>query len=127
MKLEAVALGGKDTLDLEPRMIHDSIVDTTYLLKEIWQNMTDDRQDLAFSAQSYLARSLASIAIKNAKKKDVEIIGFSGGCAYNDHLSKVIRKEVTDAGLKFIRNRQVPPGDGGVALGQAVVTFAQMI
>ncbi len=127
MKLEAVALGGKDTLDLEPRMIHDSIVDTTYLLEEIWNSMTDDRENLAFSAQSYLARSLASIAIKNAKKRDIEIIGFSGGCAYNDHLSRVIRKEITDAGFRFIRNRQVPPGDGGVALGQAAVTYAQMI
>ncbi len=127
MKLEGVAHGGKDTLDLEPRMIDDSVVDTTYLLEEIWHNMRDDRKNLAFSAQSYLARSLASIAIKNAKKKDIEIIGFSGGCAYNDHLSRVIRKEITDAGYGFIRNRQVPPGDGGVALGQTAVAYAQMI
>lgn len=127
MKLEAMAYGGKDTLDLEPRIIGDSIVDTTYLLEEIWQNMIDDPKNLAFSAQSYLARSLAGIAIKNAKKKRVEIIGFSGGCAYNDHLSRVIRKEITDAGYGFIRNRQVPPGDGGIALGQAAVACAQMI
>ena len=127
MKLEAIAHGGKDTLDLEPRIIDGSIVDTTYLLEKIWQNMIDDPKNLAFSAQSYLARSLASIAIKNAKKKSVEIIGFSGGCAYNDHLSRVIRKEIINAGYGFIRNRQVPPGDGGIALGQAAVACAQMI
>ena len=59
-------------------------------------------------------------AKKLAKEYNVDCIGFSGGVAYNEHISEAIRKVVERKGLKFISHRSVPPGDGGVSFGQAV-------
>jgi len=57
-----------------------SIIDTTYLLENIFENLKKfNVQDLAFSAQEYIAKSLAQLAIEEANRLGVKAIGFSGG------------------------------------------------
>jgi len=46
-------------------------------------------------------------------------VGFSGGVALNETISLMIRKIVSDAGLQYVGNSAVPPGDGGISFGQA--------
>lgn len=121
MRLESIATEGKDVLDLKPR-INNDILETTYLLKEIFENQkTYSVADLAYSAQSYLARGVAQLAISKAKSRSVEGIGFSGGVAHNEFLSNMIRAIVEDASLSFYVHNKIPPGDGGISVGQAFV------
>ncbi|WP_455369472.1 carbamoyltransferase HypF [[Eubacterium] cellulosolvens] len=123
MKLEAIASQGKDSLKLEPQ-IKNHIIDTTFLLKKIHetQKRDDNRiSDLALSAQSYIARSLAELAIECAISEGVEVIGFTGGVACNSYITNMIRLKVEKSGLNFLSHDKVPPGDGGVSLGQAIV------
>ncbi|MEM2942011.1 MAG: carbamoyltransferase HypF, partial [Candidatus Bathyarchaeia archaeon] len=76
--------------------------------------------DLAFSAQSYIARSLAELAIEKAYDLGISTVGFTGGVACNEHITNIMKSVVEDHGLKFITHNMVPPGDGGISLGQAV-------
>ena len=120
MKLESAATCGKDVLKLKSK-IKRNIVDTTYLLHEVFENK--DRHsiaDLAYSAEAYIAESLAELAMDNAIEIGVDTVGFSGGVAYNEHITSTIRKALKRNGLKFIVHDQVPPGDGGISLGQAI-------
>ncbi|MHA1831583.1 MAG: Kae1-like domain-containing protein, partial [Candidatus Helarchaeota archaeon] len=78
-------------------------------------------------AQDYISRGLASIAITLAEKYDIKLIGFSGGVAFNTIFTHNIKEEITKNGLKFIQHRQVPPGDGGISLGQAVIAASKFI
>jgi hydrogenase maturation protein HypF len=122
MKLEAIASQGKDRLKLEPE-IKNRIINTTYLLKKIHETQTrNDMQvsDLALSAQSYLARSLAELAIECAISEGIEAVGFTGGVACNSYITNMIRQKVEKSGLNFLSHDKVPPGDGGISLGQAV-------
>jgi hydrogenase maturation protein HypF len=122
MKLEAMASQGKDSLKLEPQ-IKNRIIDTTYLLRKIHETQKVDDikiSDLALSAHSYLARSLAELAIECAISEGIKIIGFTGGVACNSYITDMIRLKVEKSGLKFISHDKVPPGDGGVSLGQAI-------
>jgi hydrogenase maturation protein HypF len=126
MKLESVALKGRDVLKLES-LIKNNIVDTTTLVHELF----DKRNiipiaDLAFSAQSYLARSLARLALDVAERLGVNVIGFSGGVACNEHIVSVMRSIVEKNGLRFIVPELVPPGDGGISLGQAAAAAWQI-
>jgi hydrogenase maturation protein HypF len=60
------------------------------------------------------------MAIDQAQRLGVRAIGFSGGVAYNEHLSAVIQGQVEDHALRYVTHRHVPPGDGGIAFGQAI-------
>ena len=119
MKLEAHSTGGKDRLNIAPR-IDGELIRTSNLIQEIYdQRNKFDLRDLSVSAHSYLARSLAEAAITASEDAGVETVGFSGGVALNERMAGMVRKIVSDAGLQYVTNVAVPPGDGGIALGQA--------
>jgi len=121
MKLESVAIDGKDTLNLQPK-VKSEILDTTSLVLEVFNEK--DRysmRDLAYSAESYIAHGLAELALEKAEELKAKAIGFSGGVAYNECITMTIRKIVESRGLSFFVHHDVPPGDGGISFGQAVV------
>jgi len=121
MKLESAALKGKDALKLEP-IIKGNTLGTTQMLLEMFENKGKySRADLAYSAHAYLAKGLATLAIEKALENNIKTIGFSGGAACNEILALTMRKIVESAGLRFIVHGAVPPGDGGLSFGQAVV------
>lgn len=126
MKLESAAIKGRDLLKLEP-IIKDNVLNTTALVHQIFnQRNACLVSALAFSAQLYLAQGLAQLAVNEAKRLDVDFVGFSGGVAYNEHITQTIRKVVEENGLRFVVQELVPPGDGGISLGQAVTAAWQM-
>ena len=121
MKLESIATKGGDTLNLEP-VINGDVLDTTQLLLAIFENRENyAKADLAHCAHLYLAKGLAALAIEKAFENDVETVGFSGGVACNEILALTMRKIVEASGLRFVVHENVPPGDGGLSFGQAVV------
>jgi hydrogenase maturation protein HypF len=121
MKLESAALEGEDRLNLAPRF-DGKVLDTTFLVHEIFTKKDSfSAADLACSAQSYLARGLAQLAVEEAERLQVKHVGFSGGVAYNEYITTVIRKVVEKAGFRFLVHHKIPAGDGGTSFGQAIV------
>ena len=121
MKLESAALKGKDELNLAPRF-KGKVLDTTFLVHEIFTNKDSfSAADLACSAQSYLARGLAELAVEEAERLQIKHVGFSGGVAYNGQITATMRRTVENAGYKFLVHNKIPAGDGGTSFGQAIV------
>jgi hydrogenase maturation protein HypF len=121
MKLESAAINGKDVLKVKP-IIDGDTLNTTELLLEIFENRKRNNvQDLAFSAHVYIAKGLAELAIQKALENGIKAVGFSGGVACNEILTEIMRETVEDAGLRFLVHEAVPPGDGGLSFGQAIV------
>lgn len=126
MKLEAAAYGGEDVLKIEPRLRGDT-VETRVMLERIFDCLGRfSRRNLAYSAHIYLARGLASYAVEKALELGVEHVGFTGGVAFNTIFSREIKRIIEENGLRFLRHRVVPPGDGGLSLGQVyyALTYA---
>jgi hydrogenase maturation protein HypF len=122
MLLESTALGGRDVLKLKP-VIRDNILETTPLLQQIFEKKSGhSRRDLAYSAHLYLACGLAQLAIQTAEEYDVKTIGFSGGVACNEILTRSMRRKAEDAKIRFLVHESIPPGDGGLSFGQAVAS-----
>lgn len=120
MKLESAAVEGKDILDLDPK-IDGNVIDTSFLLNTIFNHRKKRSvADLAYSAEAYLARSLAELAVSQAERLNVKAIGFSGGVAYNEHITKTVRQRVEKNGIKFVTQRLIPPGDAGTSIGQTI-------
>jgi len=120
MMLESAATKGRDILSLRPK-IQGNIIETTGLLKEIFEKRNSHSvADLAHSTQAYLAQGLTQLAVEEAERLKVKVVGFSGGVAYNEHITLTIRKAIEKKGLKFVALSLVPPGDGGLSFGQVV-------
>lgn len=126
ISLESNSINGKDIL-ISPK-ISDNVLDTTYLLKFIFENKNKfSLKDLAYSAHVYIAKGLANIAIENALSSGIKVIGFSGGVASNKVITKVIKEEVEKSGVKFLQHKNIPPGDGGISVGQAYYTMSELL
>ncbi len=120
IKLESTAIFGKDVLKIDPK-IDKGIINTTSLVQRIFDNVHKySVPDLACSAESYIARSLAELAMNEARRIGVKDIGFSGGVAYNEHISIIIERILKENQYKLLIHDQVPPGDGGISFGQAI-------
>lgn len=119
MKLESAALGGKDCFEIKP-IISGGILDTAAITTAVFEEKEKfSRRDLAFSVHAYLARGLAHLAMEKALENGVNAIGFSGGVACNQIIAQIMREIIESCGLRFFTQESVPPGDGGISLGQA--------
>jgi len=119
MKLEAAASRGRKILNLKPE-ISGGTLKTSNLIIALLEGLGRFRvEDLAYTVEEYLAEGLAELACSEAERLGVKAVGFTGGVAFNHHIVSTFRRLVEERGLKFYVNLKVPPGDGGLSLGQA--------
>ncbi|KXA93538.1 hypothetical protein AKJ64_00265 [candidate division MSBL1 archaeon SCGC-AAA259E17] len=129
MKLESFAARGTP-LDLEPELnsLDERVVlNVQSLLRKLIElkEKGEKRENIAATAQDVLARGLARIAVGCAEDLNIDVVVLSGGVAYNDAISRAIRESIEGNGLKFVTNRSLPCGDGGISFGQLVVAGAR--
>jgi hydrogenase maturation protein HypF len=129
MKLESVAR--KTKIRLEPRFNTNNrgtFLDIVESLKQLLEFRNDGRKpaELAYAAQWYLGESLAKIACDTAHNEGLDYVGFSGGVALNRIVTKAIINHITNEHLTPLIHRNIPPGDGGISSGQAVVAAAKL-
>jgi hydrogenase maturation protein HypF len=127
-KLEAAAVDGSprqlavpyDTVDGRP------VVDTPRLTERLVALRREGvgAADVAATAQRALADGLARLAVDAAAERGVEGVGLTGGVAYNAAIRRRVAERVRAADRSFLCNERVPPGDGGIAYGQAGVAAA---
>jgi len=69
---------------------------------------------------------LANGILAVAQATGVAQVALSGGCFQNKRLLEATAARLTSAGFTVWLHRRVPPGDGGVALGQVAVAAAEL-
>jgi hydrogenase maturation protein HypF len=126
MRLEAEAYRGVNNdyqLPVDVTNENDSIVlKTSPMIVELFNSINKfPRRNLAYKFQLSLAEGLSEIALRASENNGLNTIGFTGGVAFNEMMTKVIRERVEKRGLRFLRHKIVPAGDGGLSLGQAIV------
>jgi len=127
IKLEAWANGGNpDRLKFEP-ILEDkdgmTVMDTSQLLINIIDALRNGvpRRHIAAAAQRTVAKGLAEIAVDAALNRGIGAVGGSGGVFYNRAITATVRALVEKSGLKYFTHGLLPPGDGGISVGQAVM------
>ena len=70
---------------------------------------------------------LAEAIVEVARKCQVERIVLTGGCFQNRLLLESAADQLTLAGFASFRHQRVPPNDGGIATGQALVAAATLL
>jgi hydrogenase maturation protein HypF len=69
--------------------------------------------------------ALAEMAVAVAERHGLKRVALSGGCFQNALLTERVRSRLLESGFAVYTHRKVPPGDGGIALGQLYVAAMQ--
>jgi len=129
MKLETVA----ETTDLRivplfKKSRSGLILDTSMGLMRVLELKKEgvSKDEIAYAAQWFLGESLADIACRAAKENQIQHVGFSGGVALNRVITKAVIDRVQKENLIPLIHANVPPGDGGISIGQVAVAGAKL-
>jgi len=79
-----------------------------------------DTGEIAARFHLSLARALAAMAGRAARKAGVHSVGLTGGVMQNATLARLLPLALAEQGLIALVHHELPPGDGGLSLGQSV-------
>jgi len=121
--LEEAAFGGRLLAEVEQPVVRVGEVvevDSTPLLASLLELLdTRSTKDLAYSAQYYIGRAIGRAIAYSARGRRVgRLVPAGGGAAVNDIVVRGVVDELSSEGLELVLPREVPPNDGGIALGQ---------
>jgi hydrogenase maturation protein HypF len=74
-----------------------------------------------------LASALCAMTTRLVRLERFDTVALSGGCFQNRVLFEHTARELTSAGFSVLTHEQVPPNDGGLALGQAAIAAATLL
>jgi hydrogenase maturation protein HypF len=76
---------------------------------------------LALGFHEAVAEMVERVCVMLCKRHRVRDVALSGGVFSNRLLTDLCLTRLRNRGLTPYINRQVPPGDGGISLGQAFI------
>ena len=102
-----------------------TVVDWRGMFREILEDLRRGTDRGTISARFHNALVAGVVAF--AQRGDRDVLALSGGCFQNALLVNRATEELTKAGFRVLLHRQVPPNDGGIALGQLCVAAAKIV
>ena len=108
-----------------PRLVvrcEDCRIDTADLFGEIVRRRLDgeDAGRLAYAFHDALADGIAAACVQAREKTGLRAAALSGGVFQNTLLVELTREKLEREQFDVLLHSQVPPNDGGLALGQAL-------
>jgi hydrogenase maturation protein HypF len=104
-------------------------VDTRDLIAEVVDGLRRgvDLGTIAGRFHASFASATAAAAVRLAHQHTLDRVVLGGGVFSNDVFTSDLVSRLTDGGLRVFLPMEVPIGDGGIALGQAVVAAAREV
>ncbi len=129
IRLEAFARRGSllDALHMELR---GGVIETTSVFLEAVELLREGvrREDIAYTFIYRLGEALGEAALRAVSENGAPPkVYMGGGAAVNDILVAGVEDALRREGVELLLPRRVPPGDGGIALGQVAAAAAARI
>jgi hydrogenase maturation protein HypF len=118
-------------MKLVPQLVPESdhwIISTRPLFEALLDDLGRNVPVAAISRRFHngLVAGFVELATLLRKKTDLNRVCLSGGTFHNAYLSERLEARLSEAGFEVFAQKEVPSGDGGLSLGQAVVAAAMM-
>jgi len=135
IELEAAAHGARDEAAPYPFGITDAagdeagwVIDTRPLVREVVADAEAGTLSAEISSRFHaaVAEMLLASARRARRETGLERVALSGGCFANALVVDRLVPALESEGFQVYAHRNVPPGDGGVALGQAYVAAVRL-
>ena len=112
----------------EGRTESNLILDPSPLLRQVVESRLAGvaREEIAGVFHSGFVRMLAQAAVAASERTGLETVALSGGTFANRILVEGLAESLRDAGLQVLLHRDLPPGDGCLSLGQAVIAHHRL-
>ncbi len=94
------------------------------IVKEKLSGVNADQ--LSWLFHDLLAMQIAVGCEKAAHDQGIDVCAFSGGVFQNKLLLRLCENELKRKNIRVLKHSLIPPNDGGIALGQAVVAMHQI-
>jgi len=130
VKLPKTASREKDTaypMQLVPEDDH-WIISTRPLFEALLDDLGNNLPIGAISRRFHngLVEGFVQLATLLQKKTTLNRVCLSGGTFHNIYLSERLEARLSEAGFEVFTQKEVPSGDGGLSLGQALVAAAKL-
>ncbi|HET9300403.1 MAG TPA: carbamoyltransferase HypF [Candidatus Polarisedimenticolaceae bacterium] len=122
--MEVEAAAGSLPADGYPMPLIGDELDWSLAIEALVRDVRRGRGTAEMAARFH--EGLADGILAVAQAVGVGRVALSGGCFQNKRLLEATVARLTAAGFTMVLHRRVPPGDGGVALGQVAVAAAQL-
>jgi hydrogenase maturation protein HypF len=130
MELEALALKGREKGSY-PFLIETNPgspfqIDFRPLVKALLEDISRGREACALARKFHntIAEAVAAGCVHIAQTSGLDKVALSGGCLQNVLLWRLFSKRLTQKGFQVFTQKEVPPNDGGIALGQVLLANA---
>lgn len=109
--------------------VEDGVMAVGPLVRDLVSALRDgaDVEALALGFHEALGDATARLVVGRAAELGVGTVGLTGGVMQNRVLVSRLAGVLRGAGLQVLTHRIVPPNDGGLSLGQAVVGRARFV
>lgn len=99
------------------------IIDPQEIFIEIIKDLKEgiDKKVMAAKFHNTIAGFTLNLCVKIRENSGINKIALSGGVFQNKYLTEKVVSLLEDKGFKVYTQSKVPPNDGGISLGQAVV------
>jgi len=127
MALETAAAPGVDAAEPFPFQLcqdHDALeFDVAPMIRDLVRGRRDavPAAELAARFHRTIATMLVEAVLRAADSAGRRPVLLSGGCFLNRLLLQMTTSALAQEGMEVFSHSRVPPGDGGIALGQAVI------
>lgn len=110
-------------------LVHDRntwLIEPASMFRDLWRDVTRGRPipEIAAAFHNTVAAWTAAVAEKVRDTSRLNEVCLSGGCFQNALLTRRVIERLEGAGFTVFTQKQLPPNDGGVSLGQAAVAWA---
>lgn len=104
-------------------------LDPTPMWKGLLEDLSVETPPPLISARFHkgLANAIITLSIKLANENHLKTIALSGGVFQNKTLFEAIKYGLEQESFNVLAHHNVPANDGGIALGQAVITAARIL
>jgi hydrogenase maturation protein HypF len=106
-------------------------LDPAPMWRQLFEDLRRSEQPGAIALRFHLGlvRATAELAVEASGNLPDErrVAALSGGCFQNAILCEWLERELEAVGFRVLTHAAVPAGDGGLALGQAVVAAARLL
>lgn len=126
--IEFEAILDKNVTESYQFEINENEIDYRNLVREVVRDVRASVAKSTISAKFHNAAAdlILQLSLKYRKSFNLNKIALSGGCFQNVALLKQSTKLLIKNDFELLTHKLVPPNDGGLALGQAVIAARQL-